>query len=117
MLLARRGDATNVYLLDAAGEPLANHDGGPESAPPVWPIAVASVPDDPKALMDISLEPVPGTSVGMAGNRRDTVEAAAEYLIRHYRPALDPRRSAVGVGHPVAAGPARGLRCPLASGG
>ncbi|MEV4333455.1 hypothetical protein AB0K02_23425 [Streptomyces sp. NPDC049597] len=81
---------TRLFLLDGNGEPLANHGGAPDCGGPLLPIPVAGVPDDPAGLISIALEPVPGTSVGMAGSAAVPLEAAAEYLVRHYRPALDP---------------------------
>lgn len=101
-VLLRSYDAgTAVYLLDADGQPLRNHGGGKQAdeggreLAPIWPILVALIPDDPalgygsQRPVTVVLDPVPGTSVGYAGSRGDTVADAAVHIIRHYGPALD----------------------------
>jgi hypothetical protein len=102
VLLYPRSNGTALSLLDADGQPLRNHGGerrvgkNGQELEAVWPIPVAIIPNDPALWyapdlpVTVFLEPVPGTSVGMAGNRGDTVEDAATHIIRHYRPALDP---------------------------
>lgn len=86
-----------MYLLDASGEPLRNHglglgfDKSGRAVDPIWPIMVAMVTDvESEPPVSVFLEPVPGSSVGDAGNRGEGVEDAATQLVRHYRPALDP---------------------------
>ncbi|MFE9572972.1 hypothetical protein ACFYMW_31360 [Streptomyces sp. NPDC006692] len=93
---------TAFYLLNAEGLPLRNHGGGPETdkegrdIAATWLSASRSFYDDPAhgyapdLPVTVFLKPVPGSSVGMAGNRGDTVEDAAAHITHHYRPALDP---------------------------
>jgi len=97
VLLGPHPAGTALYLPGPDGRPLRNHFGGRETGrrgrplEPAWPIMVALV-GDPSGDSPVSvfLEPVPGTSVGYAGDRRDTVEDAVQHIVRHYRPALDP---------------------------
>ncbi|MFI1259261.1 hypothetical protein ACH4U6_36930 [Streptomyces netropsis] len=102
VLVRRDGGMTAFYLLDALGRPVCNH--GPDRErndredKPLRPIRVASVFADPDRGVAAHLEPVPHTPVGGGSGgfrtRRESVEDAAELLIRHYRPAVDGPRVA-----------------------
>jgi hypothetical protein len=86
VLLTRRGYGTALFLLDVDGEPLCTAHNPQDG--PIWPIPVAVVPDDPRELIAVHREPVPGTTVGMVGNRGDSLDDAAAHLIDHYGPAV-----------------------------
>jgi hypothetical protein len=100
VLLRPNGDDIVLHLLDAEGNPLRNHGGGPELdkrgrlLEAKWPIPVAIIAADParwygpELPVTIFLEPVPGTSVGMAGNQGASVADAATYIVRHYQAAI-----------------------------
>lgn len=101
-VLRRRSDGTALFLLNTDCRPLRNHGGdrpaskdGRELKADA-PIPVAIIFRDPALWYapDLPvighLEPVPGTTVGSAGQWGHTVADATTHIIRRYRPALDP---------------------------
>lgn len=89
VLVTQIPGGTGLYLLDHEGRPLRNWGVVPgRTKPPTHPVRVAIVPSDLDAPVDVYLDSIADTQVVYAGNEAHPVEAAADRLIRHYRPAL-----------------------------
>ncbi|WP_141747404.1 hypothetical protein [Streptomyces nanshensis] len=93
VMTRRWGRGTLFYLLDAEGRPLCDHgehlDGARKpSREAIWPIPVAKAHANGDSGIVVHLAAVPGTAVRSAGSRTETVEVAADLLVRHYKPAL-----------------------------